>query len=619
MTYYFVNLPSILSWLKSHYRHVVIPCCIIYIQYLFFSGNTLPSPSSTKSFESPTLVRPAEAGTPSAVVALPDGVYHNPHPVQTPMHDLPEALVGLWKQGIEMDLIVYINQNEYFTDYHLSPSCKISHLILGQSFDIQARHLTISLSNVQFNLTLYAHIFLTRTESPIHPQAVGFNPDHIVYKRHRLTKHYTKNTSSPFVMLKSYMQYAFYSPHHHYDHASSQPTSLVSYWQDTMTIALVNDGREAIPKAALQPATLKYISLERITTKEKGIHQHPPLLASVNGYQIGFYRPIVFPNDFWSLQRHAYPVNENTTHLPLTIQVEPMAMWKFNTLAAFEDVSNPFGGTMEEMEQVKRLFLEMNPTWLCTLLLLCGLYGCFSFLAFQNDILFWQTKNNDRGISIFGMQLQMLAHVILLLNLMEIHRGTGLPLVLLLTRGFSMAIHAWKMDKALSSSQQQLRQQRQQQQQQQMISSTFDENWPTTTNNDRLFSNNDETMIMKVTPLPEYSNVKSLGTVFLCCLCVWHIGLSTWGSTIIHMLSEIIRCFDFLFLLPQVFKNHQSRKVEHISRHTLIYKSFNVVIDAVFAIIVKTPFLHRITCFHQDILYIYIFYQHSIYTSSSSS
>jgi hypothetical protein len=62
-----------------------------------------------------------------------------------------------------------------------------------------------------------------------------------------------------------------------------------------------------------------------------------------------------------------------------------MALWKFNTLAVFDDVSNPFGGmTITEMDQVKRLFLEMNPTWLCALLLLSGLYCLFSFLAFQN-------------------------------------------------------------------------------------------------------------------------------------------------------------------------------------------------------------------------------------------
>lgn len=105
----------------------------------------LPSPSATKNTGSPTLAT-TEPPKPSS---LPEGVYHNPFPLQTPMHDLPEALVGLWQQGISMDLIVYVNQNEYFTDYHLHPSCHVQRLILGQFFDPRVQKLMIPLTNVR--------------------------------------------------------------------------------------------------------------------------------------------------------------------------------------------------------------------------------------------------------------------------------------------------------------------------------------------------------------------------------------------------------------------------------------------------------------------------------------
>lgn len=64
----------------------------------------------------------------------------------------------------------------------------------------------------------------------------------------------------------------------------------------------------AILDISLETTTTTTISNEKVTD-----HAHYPLLAGDSGYRIGFYRPIIFPNDFWLLQQYAYPVDENTT------------------------------------------------------------------------------------------------------------------------------------------------------------------------------------------------------------------------------------------------------------------------------------------------------------------
>lgn len=77
-----------------------------------------------------------------------------------------------------------------------------------------------------------------------------------------LTKHYPpKNTLSTLFVLKSLYQKLESTmttePCQDPLPSPPPPTSLVSYWHEKVTIALVNDGKEAIPTAGLQPATLK--------------------------------------------------------------------------------------------------------------------------------------------------------------------------------------------------------------------------------------------------------------------------------------------------------------------------------------------------------------------------
>ncbi|CAO3600316.1 unnamed protein product [Absidia cylindrospora] len=610
---------SVLLWLKSHYKFMVIPCCILYLQYIVFHDSSgpfasLPSPSATKNVDPPTVVTTG----PPAPSSLPEGVYHNPFPLQTRMNSLPEALVGLWQQGLSMDLIVHVSQKEFFMDYHLPPSCHIRNIVLNHVLAPEAQQLMIPLTKVESNVTLYAHIFLTRTNSPINPGDTRFNPEHIVYKRHVLTKHYLpKNTTSTLFVLKSLYQklqstITATSAEFYQEPIPPPPTSLVSYWHEKVTIALVNDGKEAIPTAALQPATLKYISLE--TTPRKGSaadNERPPLLAGDNGHRIGFYRPIVFPNDFWLLEHNAYPLDENITHLPLTIQVETIAMWKFNTLVAFEDVSKPFGEmTIAEMEQVKRLFLEMNPTWLCILLTLSGLYCLFSFLAFQNDILFWKNKSNCIGVSLSGMKLQLLAHVILLCKAMDVQRATKTSLVMILTHGFSVAIQVWKIDKILPAHQRWASLDRIQEQCRQYGIMRQNPNQSSGVKNTK----NESKVSDKEWWRLQISNiVLPIGILILCITYLWNRQSLGLYSLLLQGLSELIYVLDFFFLLPQAIHNHRIKKVDHISRRTLLYKSLNILIDTIFAFIIKTTFIHRLGCFHQDILYLFIFYQSYVF------
>jgi hypothetical protein len=83
----------------------------------------------------------------------------------------------------------------------------------------------------------------------------------------------------------------------------------------------------------------------------------------------GFYKPIIFPNEFWHLRSHYIEINSTTPSLPLQIVFQPMGFFKFQAFAAmtasFKEAAKQQGaGTSAELDEVKRMLLETNPWFL---------------------------------------------------------------------------------------------------------------------------------------------------------------------------------------------------------------------------------------------------------------
>lgn len=92
----------------------------------------------------------------------------------------------------------------------------------------------------------------------------------------------------------------------------------------------------------------------------------------------GFYKPIIFPNDFWLLRSHLIEINTTTPTLPLEVVFQPMSYFKFQILASMshgfdEALKQQGGGAGAELDEVKRMLTETNPWFL-------GLTGLVSML-----------------------------------------------------------------------------------------------------------------------------------------------------------------------------------------------------------------------------------------------
>lgn len=83
----------------------------------------------------------------------------------------------------------------------------------------------------------------------------------------------------------------------------------------------------------------------------------------------GYYRPIIFPNDFWHLRTQYIEINTTTPTLPLQVTFQPMSYWKFQLFAtmthSFAEAAKQQGAAGGgELDEIKRMLVETNPWFL---------------------------------------------------------------------------------------------------------------------------------------------------------------------------------------------------------------------------------------------------------------
>lgn len=86
-----------------------------------------------------------------------------------------------------------------------------------------------------------------------------------------------------------------------------------------------------------------------------------------------------------------------------------------------------------------------------------------------------------------------------------------------------------------------------------------------------------------------------------------------WWSFCIKTLVGFIYVFGFIQMTPQLYINYRLKSVEHMNWRVMSYKFLNTIIDDLFAFIIKMPWLKRLSCFRDDIIFVIYLYQRWIY------
>ncbi|KAF9980921.1 hypothetical protein BGZ75_007812 [Mortierella antarctica] len=537
--------------------------------------------------------RAPQAPGPDAIVTThtgPDGIQE----IVTggPTGPQPDKLFPLWRPQTKADMFVYISEEQDFQDFGNLNSLvwRSNDIELGDWNEDRVVDLSIVPSkHVQNNGTLYAHIYFAKQPAVLDPTVKGFSVDNRVYTRKMLTRYYNKKKEFKVKKLvgAKHDETAEPEPEKPAEEASTPGSTIVSYWHQNLTIAVLSD-QTIIPIAAIPPEMKGMYQLESTGMRD----------AHGNGYVL----PAVYVNDFWLLKEQMSPINETVKELPLRINFYPISYMKLQMYASMDvgmkKQSGLMGGTGGELDEVKRMLIETNPYLLLLTVIVSCLHSAFEMLAFKNDIAFWKDKKGTGGLSVRSIFLDIAQQIIVFAYLMDNNQDTSY--MILIGQAAGLAIELWKVKKALKI-----------------------DIVPATTGilPYRLHFNTSEPLTDLESKTKEYDEeaFKYLSWAafpLLGCYAIYSLVYEehkSWYSFIVSTLVGFVYTFGFIKMTPQLFINYKLKSVAHMPFRTMMYKSLNTFIDDLFSFIIKMPMLHRLACLRDDVIFFVYLYQRYIY------
>ncbi|RNE98746.1 cleft lip and palate transmembrane 1 family protein [Trypanosoma rangeli] len=306
------------------------------------------------------------------------------------------------------------------------------------------------------------------------------------------------------------------------------------------------------------------------------------------------YLPLIYINNFWVLRDHLVEVNATTvaSAFNFTITISPRPLWKFALYVNFEASMKQHQemglAKPGDSDETKRIFLETNPYFLALTAIVTVLHMLFEYLAFSNDVKFWRHRSNFKGLSLRTIALNCYFQTIVFLYLLD---GDETSWAILLPSGFAVLIEFWKLAQTVRVVRQ-------------------DNGWWWVAFNDGYDRRTRKHDDLAVRYLMYAMTPVLLSYTVYSALYNTHRG---WYSFIINTQVRFIYFFGFAMLTPQIFINYKMKSVAQLPWRTFVYRALNTVIDDLFAFIVKMPWLHRLACFRDDVVFAILLYQRWIY------
>ncbi|ORC93225.1 cleft lip and palate transmembrane 1 family protein [Trypanosoma theileri] len=362
------------------------------------------------------------------------------------------------------------------------------------------------------------------------------------------------------------------------DNASSflnlQPDSpWKGYFQPTLTLSPIVDFSNPLP-----PQIKSYYHLDEVTQK---------------------YLPLIYINNFWLLRDHLLEINATTVTSPFnfTVIMSPLPLWKFAIYINFEQSmkqQQEMGlSKSEDSDEIKRIFLETNPYFLGLTCVITLMHMLFEYLAFSNDVKFWRNRKDFKGLSLRTIVMNCYFQTIIFLYLLD---GDETSWTILLPSGFGVLVEYWKLAQTARLVRGEGR----------WWKIEFSDSYDKRT---RKHDDNAVRYLMYVM------------TPILFCYTVYSALFEThkgWYSFIISTQVRFIYFFGFAMMTPQIFINYKMKTVTQLPWRTFVYRALNTVIDDLFAFIIKMPWLHRLACFRDDVVFLILLYQRWIYPVDSN-
>ncbi|XP_010912667.2 uncharacterized protein [Elaeis guineensis] len=433
---------------------------------------------------------------------------------------------------------------------------------------------------VKHNGSLYAHVFFARSGYPPDPSDPEYEPNFAFGRTNPVVTFLPKSKADKRKSLlgnskgpEEEEQAAELKDDTWVEAKDEGPVEWVSYWKPNITINLVDDFTR-YPQNNIPQNIAGYLNVDPAT---------------------GNYYPTTFFNEFWLLRDKLIPLNDTVKELPLNLELGPISTTKWQLFLQIEQsfqVHRSYGSMLEgEADELKRVFLEGNPYLLVVTMAVSVLHSVFDFLAFKNDIQFWNKNKSMEGLSAKSVVVNFICQLIVFLYLLD----NDTSWMILASSGIGVCIEFWKIGKAMH------------------IEIDRSGRIPMLKFRDR------ESYAKNKTKEYDDLAMKYLSYVLfflVACFSVYSLIYErhkSWYSWILSSLTSCVYMFGFIMMCPQLFINYKLKSVAHLPWRQMTYKFLNTIIDDLFAFVIKMPMLHRLSVFRDDVIFLIYLYQRWIY------
>nr|GLL19844.1 cleft lip and palate transmembrane protein 1 homolog isoform X1 [Ipomoea trifida] len=482
-------------------------------------------------------------------------LFHKGEPLN-PLLFYPASLVNIlslpwsskhWKmQVLQPDMWLYLSEQEKFNDFGSETALfwhetNIPYAVWGHE---SSRSLSLKYfpsEALKHNGSLYAHVFFARSGYSPDPSDPEYQPLAAFGRTHPVVTYLPKSKADKKKSLlgnaedsKDESDVPKVVEEDMADSKEDVPVEWVSYWKPNVTISLVDDFTR-YTQNAVPPNIAPYLNIEPTT---------------------GNYFPTVFFNEFWLLKDKFIPINDTVTELPLHLEVSPISMTKWQLFLQIDQsfqIHRSYGSMLEgESDELKRVFLEGNPYLLAITMVVSLLHSVFDFLAFKNDIQFWNKNKSMEGLSAKSVIVNFICQLIVFLYLLDNETSW----MILASSGIGCCIEFWKIGKAMHIE----------------------------------IDRSGKIPMLRFRDRESYAGNKT----------------KEYDDLAMKYLSYL------LFFLV-LFINYKLKSVAHLPWRQMTYKFLNTIIDDLFAFVIKMPTLHRLSVFRDDLIFLIYLYQRWIY------
>ncbi|KAM7204171.1 Cleft lip and palate transmembrane protein 1 (CLPTM1) domain containing protein [Rhypophila sp. PSN 637] len=514
---------------------------------------------------------------------------------------IPQKIAPIWPDNRNVDIIVTISESVIPTP--LKNTAKELIVLeekkfgIGNWTDKRSTDTTITVpKSVQNNGTLWGHFYIALSGANIDPTQPNYDAGSAYHFVYPLTQHiYKKKVAKTRSLLGAANTTVEEEPEDE-ENVPSGPI-IANYYHSNVSLSFIPSS-DTMVFPQTHAAVRHYLQLERTGARD-------------GSGQNSWYYPILYVNTFWQLKSHMTLLNETVKTLPMHIDLDNMAKWKFQTMASIDLSSKeaarqsafgtplPGGSDGSEIEMVKEIFIDTNPILLIITVVVSIAHMILETLAFGSDIAHYRKKKDNVGISVRSILANVFMQAVIFLYLVDQSANTSW--MILGTQGVGILIEFWKITTVVNV---------------RVRPAPAGSLIPY-----RISFEDKHKLSETEEKTKEYDEIAFkymyiAGVPLLLAYAAYSLVYDThksWYSYIITTLVGSVYAYGFLMMVPSLYINYRLKSVAHMPGKAMMYKFLNTFIDDLFAFTIKMPFLHRLATLRDDVIFFIYLYQRWAY------